>query len=210
MRLPGLLALMAALGGPVTTRMAWPDLPETSGTSMPETTATEPPAISAPTPPLSSGDAPAEPNRSRPPDSEPGPPNPAEPGWPEPALDYEISFESDLGPGILTIPGSGSFRLRARNQTAEPVHALRLDYTALRPCPELPATGSVVLPSLEPGQTANLRWSFGSLVDARTPDGRQPSEEVDYVFEAGGNLTGFIPPARVHIVLQASRSEPLP
>lgn len=210
MRLPGLLALVAALGGPVTTRTAGPDVPEAVGTSMPETTASQAPALAPPPSPLPIGDATPEPDRTGRPEPGTDPSNPAEPGWPEPALDYEISFESDLGPGLLAIPGSGSFRLRARNQTAEPVHALRLDYTALRPCPELPATGSVVLPSLEPGQTANLRWSFGSLVEPPPQEGRQPSEEVDYVFEAGGNPTGFIPPARVHIVLQASRSEPLP
>ncbi|MEB3205295.1 MAG: hypothetical protein VKP57_11430 [Candidatus Sericytochromatia bacterium] len=130
--------------------------------------------------------------------------------WPEPMLDYEISFESDLGPGLLALPGSGSFRLRARNQTQADVGAIRLDYTALRPCPGLPATGSVLLPPLEPGQAANLRWDFASLPGQSEATSGSVPEEIDYVFEVVGNVTGFIPPARVHVVLQDKRETPRP
>jgi len=130
--------------------------------------------------------------------------------WPEPVLDYEITFESELGPGLLALPGSGSFRLRARNQTQADIGALRLDYTALRPCPGLPATGSVILPPLESGQVANLRWDFASLPDGGDATGGPLPEEIDYVFEVVDNATGFIPPARVHVVLQDNRETPQP
>jgi hypothetical protein len=130
--------------------------------------------------------------------------------WPEPVVDYEISFESDLGPGLLALPGSGSFRLRARNQTQAGVGTLRLDYTALQPCPGLPATGSVLLPPLEPGQAANLRWDFASLPGQGEATSGSVPKEIDYIFEVVGNVTGFIPPARVHVILQDKRETPRP
>lgn len=136
-----------------------------------------------------------------------------EESWPVPAVDYEISFESVQGPGLLSLPGTGSFRLAIRNLTATPFSDLGLRFVALRPIAGLPATGSVALPPLLPGVEQGLRWDLqaeAGVGEGAAPGGEGEAESIDYVFEFTGGGEAFLPPSRVRINLQTRKDLPSP